>query len=74
MFNLIKKFLKKPDDENIEFIRKSKYFDENYYKLEIKKTKTIGNIEKWKNVKVQYKNLNMPLEELVLKSVEIIKN
>ena len=34
MFNLIKKFLKKPDDENIEFIRKSKYFDENYYKLE----------------------------------------
>lgn len=48
--------------------------DKNYYKLEIKKTKTIGNIEKWKNVKVQYKNLNMPLEELVLKSVEIIKN
>lgn len=34
LFNLIKKFLKKPDDENIEFIRKSKYFDENYYKLE----------------------------------------
>lgn len=52
----------------------SSSIDKNYYKLEIEETKTIGNIEKWKNFKVQYKNLNMPLEEFVLKSVEIIKN
>lgn len=36
MFRLIKKFLKsnQSDNENIELIRNSKYFDEKYYKLE----------------------------------------
>lgn len=36
-------------------------------------TETIGNIEKGNKIKVQYKNLNVPLDELELKSIEVIE-
>ena len=35
-------------------------------------TQIIGNLEKGKKIKVQYKNLNVPLDELELKSIEVI--
>ena len=34
MINLLKKIFINSDKENIELIRKSKYFDEKYYRLE----------------------------------------
>lgn len=37
-------------------------------------TQIIGNLEKGKNVKVQYENLNMPLDKLELKSIEIVED
>lgn len=37
-------------------------------------TKIKGNLEKGKKVKVEYKDLNMPLDELELKSIEVIEN
>ena len=36
-------------------------------------TEIIGNIEKGNKIKVQYKNLNVPLDELELKSIEVIE-
>lgn len=35
-------------------------------------TQIIGNLQKGKNVVLQYKNLNVPLDELELKSIEVI--
>lgn len=35
-------------------------------------TQIIGNLEKGKKIKVQYKDLNVPLAELELKSIEVI--
>lgn len=37
-------------------------------------TKIIGNIVKGSKIKVQYKNLNIPLDELELKSIEVIND
>lgn len=39
MIKIFKKFLSNSDKENIKLIRKSKYFDEKYYKLECPKAK-----------------------------------
>lgn len=36
-------------------------------------TKIIGNLEKGKEVKIQYKNLNVPIAELELKTIEVIE-
>ena len=36
-------------------------------------TKIIGNLEKGKEVKIQYKNLNVPIDELELKTIEVIE-
>ena len=37
-------------------------------------TEVIGKIEKGSKIKVQYKNLDIPLNELELKSIEVINN
>ena len=37
-------------------------------------TKIIGNLQREKNVKVQYENSNAPLDELKIKSIEVIEN
>lgn len=37
-------------------------------------TQIIGNVEKGKTVKVQYENLDIPLDELKLKSIQIVEN
>ncbi len=37
-------------------------------------TEVIGKIEKGRKIKVQYKNLNVPVKELELKSIEVINN
>ena len=36
-------------------------------------TQVIGNIAKGKEVKIQYKDLNVPIDELELKSIEVIE-
>ena len=35
-------------------------------------TEIIGNLQREKNVKVQYENSNAPLDELKIKSIEVI--
>ena len=37
-------------------------------------TEIIGDLQKEKNVKVQYENSNAPLDELKIKSIEVIEN
>ena len=37
-------------------------------------TEIIGNLQREKNVKVQYENSNAPLDELKIKSIEVIEN
>ena len=37
-------------------------------------TEIIGNIERGSKIKVQYQNLNVPLDELELKSIEVIND
>ena len=37
-------------------------------------TEIIGNLQREKNVKVQYENSNVPLDELKIKSIEVIEN
>ena len=37
-------------------------------------TEIIGNIERGSKIKVQYQNLNVPLNELELKSIEVISD
>ena len=36
-------------------------------------TKIIGNLEKGKEIKIQYKDLNVPANELELKTIEVIE-
>ena len=36
-------------------------------------TQVIGNIKKGKELKIQYKDLNVPIDELELKSIEVIE-
>ena len=37
-------------------------------------TEIIGNLQREKNVKVQYENSNAPLDELKIKSLEVIED
>lgn len=36
-------------------------------------TKIVGNLEREKKIKVQYKNLNAPINELELKTIEVVE-
>lgn len=38
-----------------------------------KDTKIIGELEKGKTVKIEYKDLNVPINELELKQIEVVK-
>ena len=38
-----------------------------------KDTKIIGELEKGKTIKIEYKDLNVPINELELKQIEVVK-
>ena len=38
-----------------------------------KDTKIVGELEKGKTIKIEYKDLNVPINELELKQIEVVK-
>ena len=56
--------MKSDKEYNLPFVLKFKITDD---------TKVMGNLEKEKKVKIQYKDLNVPIAELKLKTIEVIE-